>query len=77
MNLARAYVGSGNLAGAKDAYLAVIKAAPNNYDALFELGKACAGMGDLESAKQYLASLLEKNPGYSGRAEAEKILMSL
>ncbi|MDR2471786.1 MAG: tetratricopeptide repeat protein [Treponema sp.] len=77
MNLARAHVGARNLTRARDVYLEVTRLAPNNDDALFELGKTCAGMGDADSARRYLAALLEKNPGHSGKAEAEKILASL
>ncbi|MDR1388399.1 MAG: tetratricopeptide repeat protein [Treponema sp.] len=77
MNLARAYAGAQNMDRARDSYLEVVRLSPNNYDALFELGKTCVSMGDRESAKKYLASLLEKSPSYSGRAEAEKILNGL
>jgi hypothetical protein len=41
------------------------------------LGKIYATLGDAALAKRTLEDLLKRNPGYSGKEEAEKILGGL
>jgi cytochrome c-type biogenesis protein CcmH/NrfG len=77
LNLARARVGAGDLARARDAYQELLRVEPENWDALFELGKTCTSLGDSASAKRFLEDLLKRNPSYPGRAEAEKIVEGL
>jgi tetratricopeptide (TPR) repeat protein len=77
LNLARAYVGAGDLAKAKNGYQEVLRLSPDNWEALLELGKTCIGLGDSDMAKKYLQDLLKRNPSYSGRAEAERMLAGL
>ncbi|MCL2478998.1 MAG: tetratricopeptide repeat protein, partial [Treponema sp.] len=77
LNLARALVGAGSFTEAADAYRQLISLAPSNWDAVFELGKTYVSLGDSAQAKRTLQDLLNRNPSYSGRAEAEKILSGL
>ncbi len=77
MNLARAYAGAGNLSSARDAYLALLEREPNNWDAVFELGKVYAALNDSANAGKYLSDLLKQNPGYAKKTEAEMILGAL
>jgi tetratricopeptide (TPR) repeat protein len=77
LNLARAYAGAGDLARAQSAYQAVLRLAPENWDALFELGKTCVSLGRPDEAKKYLRDLLKRNTAYAGRADAERILAGL
>jgi tetratricopeptide (TPR) repeat protein len=77
LNLARACLGLGDLAKARDAYRETLRITPDNWDAVFELGKTCASLGEAEAAKKYLQDLLKRNPGYTAKAEAEKILAGL
>jgi tetratricopeptide (TPR) repeat protein len=77
LNLARAYVGAGNLTRARDAYGELLRIDPKNWDALFEIGQTCAGLEDAMAAKEYLGKLLKENPGYAGKAEAARILAGL
>ncbi|MDR1211749.1 MAG: tetratricopeptide repeat protein, partial [Spirochaetaceae bacterium] len=77
VNLARTYVGAGNLGAARDAYLAALRTDNDNWDAIMELGKTCASLQDGEQAKRYLQDLLNRNPGYPRREEAERILGGL
>jgi Flp pilus assembly protein TadD len=55
----------------------LVKLDSNNWDALFELGKTYASLGDAANARQRLSDLLKRNPSYSRRGEAEKILAGL
>ncbi|MCX7656946.1 MAG: tetratricopeptide repeat protein, partial [Treponemataceae bacterium] len=75
--LARSYVGAGRFEKARDAYLELVKLDSNNWDALFELGKTYASLGDTANARQRLSDLLKRNPTYTRRGEAEKILAGL
>jgi tetratricopeptide (TPR) repeat protein len=77
LNLARACVGAGDLVRARDAYRELLRVEPGNWDALFELGKTYASLGDSDSAKRSLEDLLKRNPAWPGRAEAERILAGL
>jgi Tfp pilus assembly protein PilF len=77
LNLARAYTSAGDLAKAQNSYQAALRYAPNNWDALFELGKTCVSMGKPDDAKKYMSDLLQRNASYSGRAEVERILAGL
>ena len=70
-------MGAGNLASARTAYQEVLRVEANNWDALFELGKTCTGLGNTDEAKKNLEDLLKRNPSYPGRAEAERILTGL
>jgi len=76
-NLARAYAGAGDLDKAQGSYLAVLRLAPENWDAMFELGKTCFTLGRNNDARRYLQDLISRNPNYSGKSEAENILGSL
>jgi tetratricopeptide (TPR) repeat protein len=76
-NLARAYAGAGDLEKAQSSYQAVLRLTPENWDAMFELGKTCFTLGQHSDARRYLQDLINRNPGYSGKAEAESILASL
>ena len=77
LSLARAQVGAKNLSAARDVYKEVLGIAPRNWDALFELGKTYASLGDTINAKQRLEELIRQNPSYAERAEAERILTGL
>ncbi|GHV81262.1 hypothetical protein AGMMS49944_30530 [Spirochaetia bacterium] len=77
MNLARALVGSGDLAKARDAYLECLKLDAANWDARLELGKTYVSLGERDSAKRSLEELVSRNPNYTGKAEAERILSGL
>jgi TolA-binding protein len=70
-------VGAGDLAKARTAYQNVLKTAPDNWDALFELGKACVSLGNTAEAKKYLQDLVKRNAAFAGKAEAERILAGL
>nr|AGS53905.1 TPR domain protein [uncultured bacterium contig00078] len=76
-NLARAYAGAGDLDKAQGAYQALLRLAPDNWDAMLELGKTCVMLGQNNEAKRYLQDLINRNPNYSNKAEAESILRSL
>ncbi|GHV72644.1 hypothetical protein AGMMS49928_29900 [Spirochaetia bacterium] len=54
-----------------------MRIAPDNWEALLELGKTCVTLGDTAQGKQYLQTLVSKNPAVPGKAEAEKILTGL
>jgi len=77
LNLARALVGGGDLPQARDVYRDLVRAAPQNWDAIFELGKTHASLGENREAKQVLEDLVKRNPNYSGRKEAERILAGI
>lgn len=77
LNLARAYTGAGDLTKAQNSYQAVLRLNRDSWDALFELGKTCVSLGMRDDARKYLVDLLQRNPSYSGRAEAERILGGL
>jgi tetratricopeptide (TPR) repeat protein len=77
LNLARAYTGAGDLQKAQGSYQAVLRLTPDNWDAMYELGMTCITLGQNADAKRYLQDLVSRNPNYSGKAEAEKILRSL
>jgi len=77
LNLARAYTGLGDLQKAQSAYQAVLRLAPDNWDAMYELGMTCVTLGQNADAKRYLQDLVSRNPNYSGKAEAERILRNL
>jgi Flp pilus assembly protein TadD len=76
-NLARAYAGAGELEKARDSYRALLRLAPDNWDAMFELGMTCVTLGQNNDARRYLQDLINRNPNYTGKAEAERILRSL
>jgi tetratricopeptide (TPR) repeat protein len=76
-NLARAYAGAGEIEKAQNSYQALLRIAPDNWDAMFELGMTCVTLGQNSEAKRYLQDLISRNPNYSGKAEAERILKSL
>jgi tetratricopeptide (TPR) repeat protein len=76
-NLARAYAGAGEIEKAQSSYQALLRIAPDNWDAMFELGMTCVTLGQNNEAKRYLQDLISRNPNYSGKAEAERILRSL
>jgi tetratricopeptide (TPR) repeat protein len=77
LNLARAFVGAGMLDRAVTAYREVIRIDPSNWDAVFEMGQTYAGLGDSAQARRTLQELLDRNPSYPGRNNAERILASL
>lgn len=77
LNLAKAYVGANQTQAAREAYVALLKLDPRQWDAAFELGKLYASTGDAANAKKTLGDLLARNPGYAKRAEAERILGGL
>ncbi|MCL2128617.1 MAG: tetratricopeptide repeat protein, partial [Treponema sp.] len=77
LNLARAYSSAGDLARAQNSYQAVLRLSPDNWEALFELGKTCVSLGMPEEAKKYLSDLLFRGGAFSGKAEAERILAGL
>jgi FimV-like protein len=77
LNLARALVGAGDLLRAKDAYQKLLGLCADNWDARLELGKTFVSLGDSDSARRSLLELLKRNPGYEGKAEAERILAGL
>jgi FimV-like protein len=77
LNLARALVGSGALDEARDAYLECLRLDTANWDARLELGKTYVSLGDRDSAKRSLQELISRNPDYTGKAEAERILSGL
>jgi Flp pilus assembly protein TadD len=76
-NLARAYAGAGDLEKAQSSYQALLRLAPDNWDAMYELGMTCVSLGKTNDAKRYLQDLINRNPNYSGKAEAERILRTL
>jgi len=76
-NLARAYAGAGDLQKALTSYQSVLRLAPDNWDAMYELGMTCITLGHNTDARRYLQDLISRNPNYSGRMEAERILRSL
>jgi len=76
-NLARAYAASGDHLKAQSSYQQVLRLAPDNWDAMYELGMTCVKLGLSSEAKQYLQDLISRNPNYSGRSEVESILRSL
>ncbi|HPG87081.1 MAG TPA: tetratricopeptide repeat protein, partial [Spirochaetales bacterium] len=77
LNLARAYVQSGALPKARDAYIELLKLAPATWEAMYELGKAYLSLGDQASAKKTLSELLAKKPDFRARVEVETILSGL
>ena len=76
-NLANAFVQSGKLSQAVDAYREVIRLSPTNWDAMFQLGKTYVSLGDSAQARRTLQDLIARNPSYSSRAEVERILAEL
>jgi Flp pilus assembly protein TadD len=76
-NLARAYAGADELEKALSSYQSLLRLAPDNWDAMFELGMTCVTLGKSNDAKRYFTDLINRNPNYSGRAEAERILTTL
>jgi len=77
LNLARAYTSAGELAKAQNSYQAVLRLNPDNWDAMYELGKTYVSMGRPDEAKKYLRELVQRNSSYSARADAERILAGL
>jgi tetratricopeptide (TPR) repeat protein len=77
LNLARALAGAGSLEQARDTYRETLRISATNWDALFELGKTYVSLGDSDQAKRTFEDLLKRNPNYSGKGEAEKILAGL
>ncbi|MDR0312953.1 MAG: tetratricopeptide repeat protein [Treponema sp.] len=77
LNLARAFVGANILNQAVTAYREVIRVDPSNWDAIFEMGQTYAGLGDSIQARRTLQDLLDRNPSYPGKNNAERILASL
>jgi len=76
-NLARAYAGANELEKAMKSYQSLLHLVPDNWDAMYELGMACVSLGKSSDAKRYLNDLINRNPSYSGKAEAERILKTL
>jgi tetratricopeptide (TPR) repeat protein len=76
-NLARAYAGAGEIEKAQNSYQVLLRITPDNWDAMFELGMTCVTLGQNNEAKRYLQDLISRNPNYTGKAEAERILKSL
>jgi Flp pilus assembly protein TadD len=58
-------------------YREILRITPDNWEAILELGKTCASLGEADVAKGYLRDLLARNPSYPGNAEAERILAGL
>jgi len=54
-----------------------LRATPDNWDAIYELGMTYVKLEQNAEAKRYLQDLISRNPNYSGKAEAERILRSL
>jgi TolA-binding protein len=62
---------------AHSTYLALLNLSPNNWEAMFELGMTSLSLGRNNDARQFLQDLITRNPGFAGRAEAERILATL
>jgi tetratricopeptide (TPR) repeat protein len=77
LNLARAYTSAGDFTNAKNSYQAVLRLTPENWDAMYELGKICVSLGMPDEAKKYLTDLLVRNTTFHARADAERILAGL
>ena len=77
LDLSRAYASSGDYQKAVTSYQHVLRLASNNWDAMFELGKTYVSLGQFNDAKRYLQDLINRNPNYSERTEAERILKGL
>jgi len=58
-------------------YQQVLRLASNNWDAMFELSKTYVALGQFNDAKRYLQDLINRNPAYTERVEAERILRGL
>jgi tetratricopeptide (TPR) repeat protein len=77
LNLARAYTSAGDLAKAQNSYQAVLRLTPENWDAIFELGKIYVSMGMPDEAKKQLTDLLFRNSAFHAKVDAERILAGL
>jgi tetratricopeptide (TPR) repeat protein len=77
LNLARAYTSAGDLAKAQNSYQAVLRLTPENWDAIFELGKIYVSLGMPDEAKRQLTDLLFRNTAFHAKADAERILAGL
>ena len=76
-DLSRAYASSGDHQKAVSSYQQVLRLASNNWDAMFELSKTYVALGQFNDAKRYLQDLINRNPAYTERVEAERILRGL
>jgi Flp pilus assembly protein TadD len=77
LNLARAYTSAGDLAKAQNSYQAVLRLTPENWDAIFELGKIYVSLGMPDEARRQLTDLLFRNTAFHAKADAERILAGL
>jgi len=77
VDLSRAYASSGDHQKAASSYQQVLRLQSNNWDAMLELSKVYVTLGQFDSAKRSLQDLINRNPNYSNRAEAERILRGL
>ena len=77
LELSRAYASSGDQQKAVTSYQQVLRIQSNNWDAMFELGKLFVTLGRFDDAKRHLQDLINRNPGFSERVEAERILRGL
>jgi len=77
VDLSRAYASSGDHQKAVSSYLHVIRLQSNNWDSMFELSKVYITLGQIENAKRSLQELINRNPNYLNRTEAERILKGL
>jgi tetratricopeptide (TPR) repeat protein len=72
-----AYTSTGALAKAQNSYQAALRLDPDNWDAIFEMGKTCISLGMKEDARKYLEDILKRNPNYRNKSEVERLLSGL
>ena len=77
VDLSRAYASSGDHQKAVTTYQQVLRIQSNNWDAMFELSKVYVTLGQFNDARRYLQDLINRNPNYHDRAEADRILKGL